>query len=306
MDVLARVIVWLNAAANAVGEWLLAPIAVLPGWLSATAVAAVTGVLLLLAFKYTSNQRAIKRVRDDITANLLSLKLYKESARVTFAAQGRLLVGAGRLLVLALVPTAAMAVPVTLIYFQLSLWYQKRPLRVGEEAVVTLRLGGDADAPFPDVSLRPTGAVETTVGPVRVFKQREVCWNVKARENGYHRLTFQVGGQAVDKELAVGDGYMRVSALRPEGVDSEVLVKHPAEQPFGPDSPVRSIEIDYPARDSLRTGRESWGLYWFVALMKSAEWLGGLFFGLPGWVVYWFVVSFVVAFSFRRVLRVSI
>jgi hypothetical protein len=281
MDVLARVIVWLNAAANAAGEWLLAPIAVLPGWLSATAVATVTGVLLLLAFKYTSNQRAIKRVRDDITASLLALKLFKESTRVTLAAQGRLLWGAGRLFVLALVPTAVMAVPVTLILGQLSLWYQQRPLRVGEEAVVTLRLGGDADASFPEVSLRPSGAVETTVGPVRVFSKREVCWNVKARENGHHRLTFQVGGQAVDKDLAVGDGYMRVSARRPEGVVSEDLVAYPAEQPFGPGSPVRSIAIDYPAR---------------------ASWVSGT----NHWVIFWFAVSLVAAFCFRRVLRVNV
>jgi hypothetical protein len=281
MDVLARVIVWLNAAANALGEWLLAPIAVLPGWVSASAVAAVTGGLLLLAFKYTSNQRAIKRVRDDITANLLALKLYKESARVTLAAQGRLLVGAGRLLVLALAPTAAMAVPVTLTFYQLSLWYQQRPLRVGEEAIVTLRLDGDPNASFPEVSLRPTDAVETTVGPVRVFSKREVCWNVKARENGYHRLTFQVGGQAVDKDLAVGDGFMRVSALRPEAVVSKALVEYPAERPFGPDSPVRSIAIDYPARSSWVSGTNHW-------------------------MIFWFAVSFVAAFSFRRVLRVNL
>ena len=62
MDVLTRMVVWLNALANGLGGLLLAPIAVLPGWLSATVVAAVTGVLLLVVFKYTSNQRGIKRV----------------------------------------------------------------------------------------------------------------------------------------------------------------------------------------------------------------------------------------------------
>ena len=37
-----------------------------------------------------------------------------------------------------------MVVPVILILGQLSLWYQARPLRVGEEAVVTLKLNGGA------------------------------------------------------------------------------------------------------------------------------------------------------------------
>ncbi len=124
MDAVVWVIVWLNGGANALGRGLLAPLGVLPGWLSATAVAALTGVLLLVVFKYTSNQRAIKRVRNDIDANLLALKLFKENAVVTLRAQNRLLAGAGRLFVLALVPMAVMALPVTLILGQLSLWYQ--------------------------------------------------------------------------------------------------------------------------------------------------------------------------------------
>src|SRR5262249_52974496 len=130
MDALTRLIVGLNAVANTLGEWLLTPLGVLPGWLSATAVAAVAGGVVLLVFKYTSNQSAIQRARDDIDANLLALKLFKESARVTVGAQGGLLLGAGRLFVLALVPTVVMVVPVALILGQLSLWYQQRPLRV--------------------------------------------------------------------------------------------------------------------------------------------------------------------------------
>jgi hypothetical protein len=268
-DAAAQLVVWLNAAANGAGRWLLAPLAVLPGWLSATLVSAATGGLLLVAFKYTSNQRAIKRVRDDINAHLLALKLFKDSAAVAVRAQGRILWGAARLFVLALVPMAVMAVPVCLILGQLALWYQSRPLRVGEEAVVTLRLGGAADAPWPEVRLEPTAAVDVTVGPVRVQSQRAVCWNIRAREGGSHRLVFQVGGQAVDKELAVGDGYLRVSLQRPGRNWSDALL-HPWEQPFGPDSPVRSIEIDYPRRDSWTSGTDSWLIYWFAVSMVSA------------------------------------
>ena len=42
---------------------------------------------------------------------------------------------------------------------------------------------------------------------------------------------------------------MRVSAERPGWSWSDILMQ-PAEPPFGPDSPVRSIRIDYPGRDS--------------------------------------------------------
>src|SRR5437868_15354830 len=104
MDFLAQVIVWLNALANLVGRVLLAPIGLMPGWLSATIIGVVTGLVMLVIFKHTSNQRAIKAARDDIKASLLAMKLFKESVAVTLRAQGRVLYGALRLLIHAVVP----------------------------------------------------------------------------------------------------------------------------------------------------------------------------------------------------------
>jgi hypothetical protein len=269
MDLLAQIATCLSAAADASGKVLLAPIAVLPGWLSATIVGAVTGVLLLAVYKYTSNQRAIKGARDEINANLLALKLFKDSAPVALRAQGRILLGAGRLFALSIVPMLVMVVPVTLLLGQLALWYQFRPLRPGEEAVITLKLNDNAAPPWPDVTMTPTGACEVTVGPVRVLSKREVCWNVRALERGYHHLDFDVGGARAGKELAVSDRFLRVTRLRPGWHWSDILL-NPGEEPFPPDSPIRSIEIDYPKRSSWTSGSDKWMVYWFAVSMVSA------------------------------------
>jgi hypothetical protein len=279
MDFLTQVIVWLNALANALGL-ALSPIGLLPGWLSATIVAVASGLLFLFVFKHTSNQRAIKAVRSDIKANLLALKLFKESVAVALRAQGRILLGALWLLVYAIVPLLVMLVPGILLLAQLALWYQARPLRVGEEAVLTMKLNGDAGSAWPNVALQPADALEVTLGPVRVQSKREICWNIKARKSGSHRAVFEVDGQAVEKDLAIGDGFMRVSAQRPGWSWTDILL-HPSERPFAPDSPVHSIEIRYPRRSSWTSGTDSW-------------------------VIYWLVVSLVAAFCFRRRLGVNI
>ena len=112
--------------------------------------------------------------------------------------------------------------------------------------MITLKLDGDAGLAWPAVSLEPTDAVEVAAGPVRVRSQREVCWNVKAREPGSHRLEFQVGDQPIAKELAVGDGFMRVSLERP-GWDWSSILLNPWRSRSGPTtrsgrsrSPIRS------------------------------------------------------------------
>jgi hypothetical protein len=306
MDAVTQMVVWLNVLADALGRWVLAPIGLAPAWFSATAVAAVTGVLMLIAFKYTSRQQAIKRVRNDMSANLLTLKLFKDSTSAALQAQGRLLLAAGRLFVLALAPTAVMIVPMTLFLAQLGLWYEMRPLPVGQEAVVTMQLSGPADAPFPEASFQSLDGVELSAGPIRVRTagRREFWWKVRASQAGYCRLVFQVGEQQVDKELAAGDGFMRVNSLRPGWSWSDALL-HPSERPFGPGSVVQSIEIEYPGRDSLTGSGDSWLTCWFTWAMAAAAWIGALV-RLPAWMVYWFGASMVVGLCFSRVLKVNL
>ena len=103
-----------------------------------------------------------------------------------------MIVGAFRLMLLAVVPMLVMALPVTLLLSQLGLWYQRRPLRVNEEAVLTVALGGDAKAHWPEVRLRPTDGVSVDVGPGRVRSQREVCWRIKGNNAGLQRLVFDI------------------------------------------------------------------------------------------------------------------
>ncbi len=269
MHVVTQIVDWLNAVANAAGSVLLAPIAVLPGWLSATLVAAVTGVLLLVAFKYTSNQRAIKRVRDDIKANLLALKLFKDSPAVTLRAQGRVFWGALRLMIFAIVPMLIMAIPVCLILGQLALWYQARPLREGEETLVELRLNGEPTTALPVVELASDAAFETTIGPVRVPTERAVYWSLKAKQAGRHTLQFRVAEASFEKEFVVGDGFARTSLMRPAW-DWSAMLLHPWETPFRPESPVQSIAIQYPSRATWTTGGDTWLAYWFIMSMVAA------------------------------------
>lgn len=232
MSFLAYIITWINVPINAAGRFLLAPVGLMPGWLSNTIISAVTGVLLLILFKHTSNQEAIGRVKDDIKANMLTLKLFKDSMVVTLQAQGHLFKGALLLLRYAIVPLVIMIVPISFLFGQMGLWYQARPLRIGEEALVTLKLNDDKtktvsdtekqnvqmvksdgqELHLPKIDIESTDAAEVLIGPVRAFSKHEIFWKIKAKENGHHHIVFQIDNQQFEKELAVGDGFMRVSA----------------------------------------------------------------------------------------------
>lgn len=264
-----QVIAWLNDLANRFASIFLSPIAWLPGWLSATIVGVVTGVLMLIVFKYTSHQSAIKQTHDQIKANLIALTLFKDDVRVGLRVQGRILAGAGRLLLLSLVPMLVMTIPMVLILGQLALWYQARPLRVGEEAVMTVQFVSTDENAVNLVKLNPTDGVALSIGPVRVPTKHMVCWSIEPKKSGLHEVSVAIDDQTFTKQLAVGDGFMPVSLKRPPRQWTEMLL-HPREPAFSPESSVQSIEIGFPDRDSWTAGTDAWLIYWFVISMVAA------------------------------------
>lgn len=271
---LTSLIILINRACTAAATVLLAPVGRLPGWVSLGMISAITGVAMLWVFKHTSNQAAIKRARNQIAHNKLALSLFGDNLWVGLKSQASILAAAGRLMVLAVPSLIAMSVPTIFLLGQLGLWYQARPLKVGEEAVLTVRLASSKSNSMSselvvEPQLQPTQDIDVTVGPVRVPSRQMISWNIAARQPGLHSLQFRVGDQMVDKQLAVGSGFMPVSIKRPDSTLQDLLL-HPQESPFGADSVVRSIDITYPERDSYASGTNWWIGYWLILSMAAA------------------------------------
>lgn len=280
MQVLVGVVIFLNALFNAVFGFLFAPVAWLPGWLSITIISGVVGVALLYVYKWTSNQEAIGKVRDSISANLLALKLYKDSLSVTLKAQGRVFWGAFGLLFHSLRPMAVMLVPVVLLLSQMGAWYQFAPVVPGDEVLVKASLDESAAEQISEVRLIPGDGVRVTLGPVRVYDENEVYWKVAAQSAAAGELQVMVAGENFGKTFHAGGDISRISPLRP-GYDLGEVILYPLEKPFRPGQPVRSISIEYPERSGYISG---------------ADW----------WIVYFFIASMVIAFVFKPLIKVRL
>lgn len=127
----------------------------------------ISGLLMLVVFRFTSNQKAIRSIRSQIKANMLALTLFKDDIFVSLRCQTRIFAGAIGLVLHSLIPMAVMVLPVTLLR-QASLWYQARPLKVGEEAVVTVQLRENSKAVLDEIALKEDAAIAVVTGPVRI------------------------------------------------------------------------------------------------------------------------------------------
>ncbi|HSA96765.1 MAG TPA: hypothetical protein VLJ16_11995 [Acidobacteriota bacterium] len=233
-------------------------------WVGLAVVSLLTAVLMLEVYKLTSNQAAIRRAKDRIKAHLLEMRLYKDNMRVTWSAQAGVLKANLAYMAANLKPLLVMIAPLVLILAGLSVWYDRAPLKPGEETLVKAELAGTADPAALDLRLEAPPGIEVTAPPVRIPDGHEVVWRIKALTAGRGRLILRAGDWAISKDIAVGGRPLsKVSPLASRGSFVK-RVLYPGEPPLPNGTPVRSLEVLYPGR---RLAAASAGVHWLVAYL---------------------------------------
>jgi len=233
-------------------------------WFGLVVVSLLTALLMLEVYKLTSNQAAIRRAKDRIKAHLLEMRLYKDNMRVTLGAQAGILKANLAYMAANLKPLAVMIVPLVLILARLSLWFDRAPLHPGEETLVKVGLAATADPLSLDLRLELPPAVEATAPAVRIPDEREVVWRIRALAEGRGRILLRAGDRTIEKTVIVGGGPLTsVSAVASRGSFPK-RVLYPGEPPIPGGTPVRTVEVLYPARRLAAFGV---GVHWLIAYL---------------------------------------
>lgn len=292
----------LNRIMTAGFDAVFAPMQSWPGWLSLTVFGGVTGLLAMVAFKYTSNQAAIGKVRDDIKSALLAMKLFKDNLSVTFRSQGRLFISAIKLFLYSLVPFAVMIVPMMLLIFQMGMRYEWRPLEPGETVTMTIELNNSVKATeLGDVSLEAPDGVVVEVGPLPAYfettedheAENSLSWRLRAEKPGDHKLVIHAGGETVEKSFPVeGNKYASVCPGR-AGQEYWGLAPlfYAREKPAAKSDVIQRIYFNY----KTWPDEQSW---------PNAK--SPVFGWNIHWIITYFVMSMVIALIFKPILKVKI
>jgi uncharacterized membrane protein (DUF106 family) len=272
---------FLNSILGAIFDVFFAPFRSLGPWPGMIAISLVTGILMLLIFKKTSNQEAIKRAKNLIKARLLEIRLFKNDTGGQFRSQGAMLGANFRYMAHALRPMLVMLIPVMLILAQLNLRFGAESLAKGEQALVKMKLAEGTSADTTAISLRAPVGITVETAPLRIEEEGEVDWRIRADAAGLHRLTFDVAGASIEKTVSVGqDSPAKVATIR-SGKFFDLFLT-PGEKPLPKKSSVASIEV--------------------VHRSYSLPLLGG---GV-NWLVAFFVLSLVFGFALKGVFKVEI
>ncbi|PYJ01814.1 MAG: hypothetical protein DME25_17435 [Verrucomicrobia bacterium] len=249
-----------------------------PFW-SLVGISWLAGILLVWMFGKVSNQDAIRRTRDRLSGELIGLRLFKDDLRVFFGIQFQVLLWTFRYLRHSLVPMLILMVPTIFILIQLNYHYGLRPLRVGEQAVVKVKLR-DAAALARDIDFTLTAPenLKIETDGLRIPELKEICWRIRGVSPGRFDVSVSDGQKKVTKQAAVGGRLEGVSSLR-TGENWLTSLLYPGEAPIPQRSAIESIEIRYPELDILFLGRR---VNWLILFLILSLGLGYAFKGMLG------------------------
>lgn len=266
----------INSVSNGVCDLIFRPFRGVHPLIPLAVFSFFTGVVMLIAYRFTSNQAAIRRAKDLMQAHVLAVRLFQDQLGVVLRSYGRILGATLGYLRLSLAPLLVMLAPLALLLVQLDARFAYRPPRAGEPLLLRVQV---AEPDLVDgVSLGLPESVALTAPLLRAAAEKEVVARIESRAPGVWTIGVDLAGSRYTKQMIVSDRLENISTARVgPGLLDRLL--HPVEDPLPAAAPIVSIALDYPER-RITLGR----------------------FGL-NWIVVFFILSLVAGLAMKRPLR---
>lgn len=258
-------------------------------------VSLVVGLLMVVLFGYTSDQKAIGIAKDQLKAHLLAVRLYRDQIPVVMGSYGKILRGTGRYLKLAFKPLLYVIIPITLLMVQIDRYLGQTPLPASAAFLLTVHFAGhtagidrlgedsghDRKYALSEAALDLPPEITMTAPPVHVSADNEMVWRLVGSQAGNYAVKIVSAGQSTTKTVCVGTSVERISTIRLRGKFWERVFSS-AEPALPDNSPIESISINYPDRNIDVAG---YGMNWI--------WL-------------FFILSMLAGFIFKELLGIQI
>ena len=234
----------------------------------------VIGIAMLWVVGKTSNQPAIERAKKLMQAHLLEMRLFGDDPGLLLSAQKNLILSNFKYVGHMFRPALFLALPMLILYGHLDAVYGRRPLRVGETALVTARLALSSEL----LVLSASGGATVETAAVRVQPASEVSWRMRAIENGAVELTLKSTGVELQKTALAGARFEYVSQRR-SGSWWERLLLAPGENGYE-SAGVEWLEVQYPATEIGFGPITTHWVVWFLLISIVTAYLLKGFFGV--------------------------
>lgn len=257
----------------------------------------VIGLLMILLFGYTSDQKAIGIAKDQLKAHLLAVRLYRDQLHVVMGSYGKVLRGTGRYLKLAFKPLLYVIIPITLLIVWLDRSLGLTAIQTNTPFLVTVKLashetgfdkigdesGGVNPQALDSISIDLPPEITASAPPVHIAADNQVVWRLVASQEGAYDVKISAAGQSAAKTVRVSS---QLAQLSPERWRDHFWQRmfSSGESALPENSAIESITVDYPERN-IPLGIAGYEMNWI--------WL-------------FFILSMIAGFIFKELLGIEV
>ncbi len=232
------------------------------------------GIVMLWVVGKTSNQHAVERSKKHMQAHLLEMRLFGDDPVLLLRAQKDLVLNNFKYAMHMLRPMLFLTAPMVILYSHLDAVYGRRPLRIGETALVTAKMDLSGATP----SLTASRGFEVETPAVRVRPAGEASWRVRAVGEGEAELTLKSQHGELRKSAVVGDGFGYVPQRRARAWWQRLFLA-PGEDGYE-SAEIEWFEIRYPEREIGFGPLTAHWVVWFLLISILTAYLLKGFFGV--------------------------
>jgi len=258
-------------------DLLFAPVSGINDFWGMAFISILTGIVMIFVYKYTSNQSGIRQSKNRIKAHFLEIRLFGDDWKSMLDSQKNIFLSNLSYMKYALIPLCFIIIPVILIMIQLNLRYGYEPFKVGEHAVVSVKLDYSKDSRYADINLKVPQNVVIDAPVLRINSTNEIDWRIKPEQPGTYDLEFELDNQKFTKKFVVTDKITRISPLKSKAKIIDAFM-NPAEDPLPADCHIESININYkPAIMNIFSFKIHWIIVFFAISLIAGFSLKGFF-----------------------------
>jgi hypothetical protein len=249
-------------------DLLLAPFAKLPPFWGIFFLSLLTSLFVLIIYRAVSSPKKVKDTKNQIKAQILAIRLYRDFWKTIVSSFFKSIFYTGKYFALNMVPLLLVFPLLFLLFVQMDIRYGMRPFHPNEEIMVKAKFKGDIGS--ANVEIQPNSHFRPSMNPVYITSLREIDWKLKAEGNGSTAISIQIDGATINKNLVIGDNLPALSNKKIAASSLEHFI-YPAEKLLQPQTPLKYVSIQYPARSISFLGLHThWLVYYLVLTMIIA------------------------------------
>jgi hypothetical protein len=216
-------------------------------------------VAVLLVAKF-SNQRRLRKHRDQMKGHLLGILIFNHSLRGILRSLGRALCASAVCLREAIVPLLIMSLPLLFVLGRVGQSYSHRPGHPGSPVQISAQF-----VTMPTHAKLEADEELAAVGPFTFPTNNTIVWEIMPPDEGEYDVGIVVGGQVLEKTVRASAVWpRRVSSARTNGSSIVEAFVAPQEPPLPLQSPLQRIMVVYPRAQLTVLGRT---VHWSVIML---------------------------------------